>query len=63
METIGNNYGAALTAQDVISMFADEKAFQESLKYNMAVRQYLCGRGFSRVARSFADEVIKLAGS
>ena len=60
MNTIGNNYGAALTPEAVVEMFGSEKAFKESLKYNIGVRAYLCGRGFSRVSRAFADAVIEI---
>jgi len=61
MEKIGNNYGAALTTQDCVDMYKDQKMFREALTNNLGMRIYLSGRGFSRVGRAFADEVIRLA--
>ena len=64
MNTIGNNYGAALTAEDIVATFSGETAFRAALASsspNLAMRMFLSARGFDRVARSFADNVISLA--
>jgi hypothetical protein len=61
MEKIGNIYGAAQTAADIIARFEGEKAFEEARASgnNLAVRIFLSSYGFNRVSRSFADAVLK----
>jgi len=61
MDRIGNNYGAALTVQECVEMFREEPQFQKALDNNLAMRFFLDGRGFSRVSRAFAAEVMALA--
>jgi hypothetical protein len=63
MEQVFNIYGVALTADNFVAMFGNEKAFQEAIatKNNLAVRQYITGRGFVRVRRAFANAVMNKA--
>ena len=63
-QTIGNNYGAGLTAQDVVNRHGQDRGFKDALKSsapNFAMRLFLASFGFNRVTRSFADAVIAAA--
>ena len=56
-EKIGNNYGAAFSPQGFVDF---HKANLKPTDNNLVMRQQMCGLGFSRVSRQFANEVMEL---
>ena len=56
-ETIGNNYGVSMTSESFVAMIGNDI---KPTSNNLTMRQQISARGFSRVSRKFADEVIEL---
>ena len=56
-EKIGNNYGVALSPQEFVERQIGNLKPTDN---NLTMRQQMCGLGFSRVSRQFANEVMEL---